>query len=93
MKISTKGRYALRMMIDIAENQKDGYVTLKELYTYIAQYDSYTFYDGYDPLRDVQVGIHSGDPKTFDTYEKLEEAINERTKAVIVVDLGGIVAD
>ncbi len=33
-----------------------------------------TFYDGYDPLRDVQVGIHSGDPKTFDTYEKLYEA-------------------
>lgn len=31
MKISTKGRYALRMMLDIAENQKDGYVTLKEV--------------------------------------------------------------
>ena len=31
MKISTKGRYALRMMIDIAENQKDGYVTLKDV--------------------------------------------------------------
>ena len=31
MKISTKGRYALRMMADIAEYQKDGYVTLKEV--------------------------------------------------------------
>ena len=31
MLISTKGRYALRMMIDIAENQKDGYVTLKDV--------------------------------------------------------------
>ena len=31
MKISTKGRYALRMMIDIAENQKNGYVTLKDV--------------------------------------------------------------
>ena len=31
MKISTKGRYALRMMVDIAENQKDGYVTLKDV--------------------------------------------------------------
>ena len=31
MKISTKGRYALRMMIDIAQNQKDGYVTLKDV--------------------------------------------------------------
>ena len=31
MKISTKGRYALRMMIDIAQNQDDGYVTLKDV--------------------------------------------------------------
>ena len=31
MKISTKGRYALRMMIDIAENQEKGYVTLKDV--------------------------------------------------------------
>ena len=27
--ISTRGRYALRMMLDLAENQKDGYVALK----------------------------------------------------------------
>ena len=31
MKISTKGRYALRMMIDIAENQQNGYVALKDV--------------------------------------------------------------
>ncbi|MBR2698003.1 MAG: RrF2 family transcriptional regulator [Clostridia bacterium] len=31
MKISTKGRYALRMMIDIAENQEKGYVALKDI--------------------------------------------------------------
>ena len=31
MKISTKGRYALRMMVDIASHQKDGYVTLKDV--------------------------------------------------------------
>ena len=31
MKISTKGRYAVRMMVDIAEHQKDGYVTLKDV--------------------------------------------------------------
>lgn len=31
MKISTKGRYALRMMADIARHQKDGYVTLKDV--------------------------------------------------------------
>jgi len=30
MKISTKGRYALRMLLDLAEYQQDGYVSLKE---------------------------------------------------------------
>ena len=31
MMISTKGRYALRVMVDLAENQKDGYLPLKEI--------------------------------------------------------------
>lgn len=31
MKISTKGRYALRMMVDLAEHQGDGYVSLKDI--------------------------------------------------------------
>ena len=30
MKISTRGRYALRLMIDIAQNGKDGYVPLRD---------------------------------------------------------------
>ena len=31
MKISTKGRYALRMMLDLAQHQGDGYVALKDV--------------------------------------------------------------
>ena len=31
MKISTKGRYALRMLIDLAEHQNSGYVSLKDV--------------------------------------------------------------
>ena len=31
MKISTKGRYALRVVIDLAEHQTDGYIPLKEI--------------------------------------------------------------
>lgn len=31
MLISTKGRYALRVMIDLAEHQTDGYLPLKEV--------------------------------------------------------------
>lgn len=31
MKISTKGRYALRMLIDLAENGNSGYVALKDI--------------------------------------------------------------
>ena len=30
MKISTKGRYALRLMMDIAAHDKEGYVSLKD---------------------------------------------------------------
>lgn len=31
MKVSTKGRYALRMLVDLAENQKEGYLSLNEI--------------------------------------------------------------
>ena len=31
MMISTRGRYALRILVDLAENRRAGYVTLKEL--------------------------------------------------------------
>ena len=31
MFVSTRGRYALRVMIDLAENQGDGYLPLKEI--------------------------------------------------------------
>ena len=31
MLISTRGRYALRFLIDLAENQGDGYITTREL--------------------------------------------------------------
>ncbi len=31
MKISTKGRYALRLMLDLALNSKNGYITIKSI--------------------------------------------------------------
>ena len=31
MKISTKGRYALRMLVDLAEHQNSGYIALKDI--------------------------------------------------------------
>lgn len=31
MKISTKGRYALRLLVDLAEHQNSGYVALKDI--------------------------------------------------------------
>lgn len=31
MKISTKGRYALRMLLDLAEHQQDGFIALKDI--------------------------------------------------------------
>lgn len=31
MKISTKGRYALRMLVDLAEHRGEGYISLKDI--------------------------------------------------------------
>ena len=31
MRISTKGRYALRMMVDLAEHRDEGYISLKDI--------------------------------------------------------------
>ena len=31
MKISTKGRYALRMLLDLAEHRQCGYIALKDI--------------------------------------------------------------
>lgn len=31
MRISTKGRYALRMLLDLAEHKNDGYIALKDI--------------------------------------------------------------
>lgn len=31
MKVSTKGRYALRMLLDLAEHQNEGYIALKDI--------------------------------------------------------------
>ena len=31
MKVSTKGRYALRMLLDLAEHKGDGFISLKEI--------------------------------------------------------------
>ena len=31
MMISTKGRYALRVLVDMAEHQGEGYIPLKEI--------------------------------------------------------------
>lgn len=31
MKVSTRGRYALRLMIDLAQHRDDGYISLKEI--------------------------------------------------------------
>lgn len=31
MRVSTKGRYALRMLVDLAEHKNDGYIALKDI--------------------------------------------------------------
>ena len=31
MKISTKGRYALRMLVDLSEHKEEGFIALKDI--------------------------------------------------------------
>ena len=31
MKISTKGRYSLRMLLDLAEHKNEGFISLKDI--------------------------------------------------------------
>ena len=74
MKISTKGHYALRMMIDLAEHQGEGFVSLKDIAArqgiskkYLEQIISSLKKAGYvKSLRGAQGGyMLARDPKTY----------------------------
>ena len=41
MRISTKGRYALRLMLDLAVNGKDKYISIKKISTRQEKSDKY----------------------------------------------------
>ena len=43
MKISTKGRYALRMLIDLAERKNEGYIALKDIVANVRSYEKVFF--------------------------------------------------
>lgn len=43
MMISTKGRYALRFLVDVAEHQGDGFVPLKDVAASRAYVATYAF--------------------------------------------------
>ena len=45
MKISTKGRYALRMLLDLAEHETNNYIALKDIivFSYRSGYASFHF--------------------------------------------------
>ena len=72
MMISTKGRYALRVLIDMAEHQTDGYIPLKEIAKRQDISEKYLesivkslvkggVVEGYPCRRRVAYGAHSSD--------------------------------
>ena len=72
---------------------KDGDEVIVPAYTYTASASAVVHCGATVKFVDIQ---KDGDPVTHMPemdYKKLEEAITERTKAIVVVDLGGIVAD
>ena len=40
-------------------------------------------HDGRDPMTGQQVGLHTGDPATFTTYEQLREAVHAQLEALV----------
>ena len=40
MKISTKGRYAVRFLVDLAEHKNDGFIALKDVYIFFSSLES-----------------------------------------------------
>ena len=67
MKISTKGRYALRLMIDLAENSSGNPVSLKDVAKYLEQIISVLNKAGYvRSVRGAQGGyLLKSDPETY----------------------------
>ena len=81
MKISTKGRYALRMVIDLAEHADDGFISLKDIAArqglskkYLEQIVRQLSIRGYlKSLRGPKGGYQlSRDPKDYTIYEILK---------------------
>ena len=81
MKISTKGRYALRMLLDLAEHQEEGYIALKDIAArqgiskkYLEQIVRQLSIRGYlKSLRGPKGGYQlSRDPKDYTIYEILK---------------------
>lgn len=74
MKISTKGRYAVRLLVDIAQNDADGFVRLKDVakrqnisVKYLEQIIAILSRAGYvRSVRGPQGGYHlTGEPKDY----------------------------
>ena len=79
MKISTKGRYALRVMIDLAEHQAEKYVPLKEVAARQEISEKY--------LENIlKVLVEQG----YKTVEVVEVELNEQEERILNVSLNKI---
>ena len=99
--VSTRGRYALRVMIDLAENAKDGYVPMREVAE--RQGLSLKYLERILPqlvANDLVVGVHgkgggyrlSRDPKEISAAEVLKVSEGD-TAPVACLEEGAAVCD
>ena len=79
----TSGLFLILKMLGI----KEGDEVIAPVYTYTASASIITHLGGTPVLIDAQKGKYEFD------YDKVEEAVTPRTKAIICVDLGGIMCD
>ena len=102
MMVSTKGRYALRVMIDLAEHQTDGYIPLKEiasrqnisekyLESIIKSLVKSNMLVGLAPVACLEANAESCprmfDCRTISLWRGLDEVVNEYLDGITVADL------
>ena len=93
MLISTKGRYALRVLIDMAEHQSDGYVPLKEIAQRQDISEKYmeTIIKTLSPVACLEAGAapctRMSFCRTFDLWKGLDNVIHEYLERFTIADL------
>ena len=97
MLVSTKGRYALRVMIDLAEHPTDGYIPLKLIAERQGISEKYLesiiklTEDSMAPVTCLEPGAkaceHASECRTLTLWKGLDKVINDYLDNITIADL------